>query len=112
MAYYDALKAEWATLTGTTAEKLAAIDALTVAGPNIDVAPSAIVAYLALGGKLAALLKYAASPPATEAGLAAANLAAVLAMGVNAPNFAMSQPSVYATVQGMLTALAETPTAA
>ncbi len=101
MAYYDALVAEWATLTGTTADKLAAIDALTVAGPNVDVAPAAIVAYLALAGKLAALLKYAAAPPASAAGVAAANLAAVLAMGSNAPSFAMSQPGVYAQMDAM-----------
>lgn len=34
MAYYDALKTQWATLTGTTAQKLAAINAATVAGPT------------------------------------------------------------------------------
>lgn len=32
MAYYTALANEWATLTGTTAQKLAAINALTVTG--------------------------------------------------------------------------------
>jgi hypothetical protein len=32
MAYYTALQTEWATLTGTTAQKLAAINALTVTG--------------------------------------------------------------------------------
>lgn len=32
MAYYDALITEWATLTGTTAQKLAAINVLTVTG--------------------------------------------------------------------------------
>lgn len=32
MAYYDALIAKWGTLTGTTAQKLAAINAITVAG--------------------------------------------------------------------------------
>jgi len=32
MAYYDALVAKWATLTGTTQSKLAQINALTVAG--------------------------------------------------------------------------------
>lgn len=33
MAYYDALIAKWATLTGSTASKLSQINALTVAGP-------------------------------------------------------------------------------
>jgi hypothetical protein len=32
MAYYDALIAEWGTLTGTTVAKLAALNALTVSG--------------------------------------------------------------------------------
>lgn len=32
MAYYDALKTQWALLSGTTAQKLAAINAMTVAG--------------------------------------------------------------------------------
>jgi hypothetical protein len=32
MAYYTALITEWATLTGTTAAKLAAINALTISG--------------------------------------------------------------------------------
>lgn len=42
MAYYDALVAKWATLTpGTTAAKLAQINALTVTGPAIPlVVPS------------------------------------------------------------------------
>lgn len=43
MAYYDALVSKWATLSpGTTAQKLAAINAITVAGP---VAPLLIPTY-------------------------------------------------------------------
>jgi hypothetical protein len=38
MAYYDALIAKWATVTGTTSEKLSSINALTVAGPTQFVA--------------------------------------------------------------------------
>lgn len=106
MAYYDALIAKWGTLSGTTAAKLAAINALTVAGPSQDVAPSAIVAYLALNLRLATLLKYAANPPATEAGAAAAELAAILQMGSNAPIFASSQAAVLVAVTGMLNAIA------
>jgi len=33
MAYYDALKAKWATLSGTTAQKFAALSIATVAQP-------------------------------------------------------------------------------
>lgn len=35
MAYYDAMIAKWATLTGTTAEKLAALNASLATGPAI-----------------------------------------------------------------------------
>jgi hypothetical protein len=43
MAYYTALVAKWATLApDTTANKLAAINALTVAGPNGDVQVSSV----------------------------------------------------------------------
>jgi hypothetical protein len=109
MADYTALTAEWATLSGTTAEKLAAINALTVAGPNQDVPPSAVVAYLALNGKFAALMKYAQSPPATDAGVAAANFAAIIGLGNNAPIFEMSVPATYAAIEAMLDALASDP---
>lgn len=105
MAYYDALKTQWAGLSGTTAQKLAAINAMTVAGPSQNVAPSAIVAYLALNLKLAPLLKYAANAPATEAGACAEELAAILQMGSNAPTFETSNPAVLATVTGMLQAI-------
>lgn len=45
MAYYDALIAKWATLTpGTTAQKLAQINALTVSNPQkAMLAPSTIL---------------------------------------------------------------------
>jgi len=46
MAYYDALIAKWAALTGTTEEKLSAINALTVAGPPQLVPIANIMAYL------------------------------------------------------------------
>lgn len=42
MAYYDALVAKWATLSGTTEEKLAAINVLTVQGV---VAPLLVPTY-------------------------------------------------------------------
>ena len=107
MAYYDALVARWATLAGTAAQKLAAINAETVAGPNADVAVSAVVATLALSGKLAGLQTYAQSPPANavaQAVTAARELVALMS-SPNAPAFRMSDPSVYTTVQGFLSAL-------
>jgi hypothetical protein len=107
MAYYDALIARWATLAGTTAEKLAAINALTVAGPTTDVSVSAVVAYLALSGKLAGLEAYAQNPPsnADAQALVAARELVALMSSPNAPPFRMSDPAVYATVEGFLSAL-------
>jgi hypothetical protein len=107
MAYYDALVARWATLAGTTAEKLAAINALTIAGPMTDVTVAAVVATLALSGKLAGLQAYAQSPPSNanaEALVAARELVALLS-SPNAPPFRMSDPTVYATIQNFLAAL-------
>jgi hypothetical protein len=44
MAYYDALIAKWGTLTGTTAQKLTAVNALTVAAPQkVMLSPSMII---------------------------------------------------------------------
>lgn len=46
MAYYDALVAQWASLTGTTQQKLDVINALTVPGPNVPVPVLQVMTYL------------------------------------------------------------------
>lgn len=46
MAYYDRLKTKWADLSGTTQEKIAAINTLTVPGPDKLVAIADIMTYL------------------------------------------------------------------
>jgi hypothetical protein len=46
MGRYDALAALWATLTGTTAQKLAAANAMTVAGPSQSVPVLQVMTYL------------------------------------------------------------------
>ena len=69
MAYYTALITAWnagtvpggvtgSALTGTTAQKLAAVNAWTVSGPNVDVQPAQVVRYLSISLKLATLLKW------------------------------------------------------
>jgi len=68
MAYYASLVAEWATITTanptyTTAQKLAAINALTVPGPTIDVQASTVLGYMMLNMKLGVLQAYATTPP-------------------------------------------------
>lgn len=107
MVDFTALVAKWPSISGSTLqEQIDAINALTVAGPNINVQPSQVVRYLALNLKLAGIMKYAASPPATLAGTCAAELVAILNMGQNAPPFYTSDPTDFAALQAMLNALA------
>jgi len=107
MSYYSALISQWNTLpsTDTTEEKLAAINAMSVPGPHTDVTLTSIVSYLGLNGKLASLLKYAANPPQTQSGVAAAELVAMFSLGSNAPVFNMANPDIYTGMSNMLTAL-------
>jgi hypothetical protein len=110
MAYYDALVAKWATLSGTTAQKLAAINALTVAGPIVDVRVSAVVGYLGVNAKMSGLQSYAANAVAGQNGatttsvIAARELVAIMNCP-NAPAFQMSNPTIYAAMETMLEAL-------
>jgi len=46
MSYYDALVTQWAALTGTTDQKLSAINALTVAGTSAPIPLIAVMTYL------------------------------------------------------------------
>jgi hypothetical protein len=112
MAYYDALVAQWATLPAgdTTAQKLAAINAMTVAGPNVDVKVSAVVGYLGVNAKMSGLQKYAATAVAgtgnaTAESVMAANELVAIMNCPNAPDFQMSNTAVYAAMAGMLAAL-------
>jgi hypothetical protein len=108
MAFYDALIAKWATLSGTTAQKLATLNALTAAGPTQDVSASAALAYFALNAKLSGLLAYAASPPTNAQApvvVAAKEFAALFSMPAFT-TFQLSNPSILATVQVFLNLLA------
>lgn len=111
MAYYDALIAKWATLTGTTSDKLAQINALTVPGPTIDVPISSVVSYLALNGKLFGLSAYAAAPPAgsNSTAVVAAKELVTLIGSPNAGPFRMSIPTVYSGIHTFLDALVADP---
>lgn len=115
MAYYDALIAEWATLTGTTAQKLAAVNALTVAGQNVDVDVSAVVGKLMLSGAYFPLLSFSQGPtnsnPTHDAALASAKSLMTLIAIPNAPRFQMSDPTTFATVKGMMDAILAEETA-
>jgi hypothetical protein len=117
MTYYDALVAKWATLApGTTAQKLAAVNALTVAGPTVDVAVSAVVGKLILLQAyltLAAFAQGAANSDAThDTALGSAKMLMTVISIPNAPPFQMSSPTTYATVKGMMDAILAQETAA
>lgn len=105
MAYYDALIAKWATLTGTTDEKLAAVNALTLPGPNADVPVAAVEGYLSLAGVPTAMEDWIAANPAPSVPRTACNELLRTIASPHVETFAMSQPATYAALQGMLQAL-------
>ena len=115
MSYYDALKVKWATLSGATADKLAAINAATVAGPAQDVTVEAVAGQLLLNGVYPTLSTFAAGTAngnAThDAALQAAKVLMAWVTVPNAPSIKMSDPTVYATVAGMAAAIVTQETA-
>jgi hypothetical protein len=111
MTYYDAFIAKWATLSGTTQEKLAAVNSEMVAGPRVNLPVSSVTAYLLAGLKLAKLIAYAETPPAgalADSLTAAQNLVAFFKLPTP-PDFKMSDPNVYAVCSAALNALAADP---
>ena len=114
----DALAPKWAVITTanpgfTTAQKLAALNALMVAGPNADVPVPTVVALLEGQGVYATFFAYCAHAIATlEAGgtltgaqQAAANWAAFIATpGISSVQ--TSVPAVYSMVSTMMSAIA------
>ncbi len=117
----DALATLWASIssanpTFTTAQKLAAVNTQTVAGPNIDVPVVEAAIYLANEGKWAQLISYAqkqlanlgAGVTLTPAEQAGAQLAALIAT----PQFTAFQTSSavgLAAATAMLNAIAGDP---
>jgi len=109
MAYYDALAAKWATLSGSTDEKLAAINAEMVAGPRVDVQISSVMGELMLSGAFLPLASFAGGNPtgdsAHDNALFAAKMLMTLVTSPNAPAFNLADSGRYATITGMLNAI-------
>ncbi len=102
MAYYDALIAKWQTLPiGSVAEKTAAINALTVPGPNVDVAIPDAVGILALAGVYQQLVDYSAS----ESGSDASKVLAAFLTAPNAPPLQFSIPDIAASLSEVFAGL-------
>lgn len=114
-ANYQALAAQWATLTGTTAEKLAAVNAMTVADGHVDVDISSIVGTLMLSGAYLPLVAFsqtaANSVAVHDQALIAAKMLVACITIPNAPSFGMSDPTKYATIKGLLDAILAQETA-
>ncbi len=112
MAYYDPLIAIWPNVPGsTTADKLAALNAMTAAGPYKDVSPSAIIGYLGLQGKLYNLISYANNPPtnAISTSVSVAKVLISILTMPSAPAFQTSQSAIYNTIVAMLSQLVADP---
>lgn len=115
MAYYDLLAAKWATLTGTTADKMAAVNALTVPGPNIDVPVSAVVGKMILSGVYLTLASFAQGSGTGnvthDTALAYAKTFMALVTSPNAPAFNTSNPANFTIIKGMMDAILAQETA-
>lgn len=67
MAYYDAMVAKWATLSGDTAAKLAALNAMTVPASNIPVPVLQVMTYLRTNNLWMAIKAAIATSPGAAA---------------------------------------------
>ena len=96
MIDYSALRSIWPTLSGTVADKVATINAMTVVYP-------ALASFAASAGN---------GNATHDAALGAAKVLMAWVTAPNAPRIKMSDPTVYATVSGMAAALVAQETAA
>ncbi len=113
MAYYTALQTIWATLpsTDTTAQKLAAVNAMTVDGPNQDVPVANVEGYLSIGGILTNMEDWLAANTTPSAARTSAKELLRTIASPHVMAFNTSAPETYAALQGMLNALAASPPA-
>jgi hypothetical protein len=117
MTDYTALVAKWATLTGTTQQKLDVLNGTMVAGPTVDVTVPQVVGYLLLNQSYLPLQSFAlTTAPGGNATYAAALVAAKTLIEwltvANAPTMQMSNAAVAQTVAGMAGLLLAQETAA
>jgi hypothetical protein len=113
MADYSALQTLWATLPpdNTTDQNLAAVNAMTVAVPPVDIPASAIAGYLGRNLRLAPLIAYATAAPSGSnpaAVMIAKNLLAILQLG-SPPDFQSSDPATFASLSTALGVLVSDP---
>lgn len=110
MAYYDPLIQIWPSVQGEdTAAKLAALNAETVGGPNVDVQPREVLGKLMLTSAFLTLAGFAQGASTGDAAhdnaLGSAKMLMAILNTPNAPSFGMSDPATFAAVKGMMDAL-------
>ncbi len=107
----QALSTIWAGLTGTTEQKLVALNNTQVPGPPVDVAQSLVQVVCARNGLLATLPSYANSPPAgaIPQAVVAAQYLVVILTDPNQKTITTSQAPVLSAVQSLLEALVSDP---
>ena len=111
-----ALSQLWPSLTGTTSDKIAQVNAMTVAGPNVDIGISQVAGYLLLEGVYPTLVAFSGgSPNSTQphdgALTAAKTFVAWIALP-GAPAVHMSDPAVYEAFNTLAAAIVAQETAA
>ena len=99
MGNLTALKATWTTLTGTTAQKLVTLNAMTVPGSPQDITVTALNSFLTTNNILTPVTAYASrGPNAVQPALIACNyLVAILA--ATDPTIHTSVPENFAAIQ-------------
>lgn len=110
-----ALAQVWAGLSGSSDSKLAQVNAMTVAGPNVDVSIQQVAGYLLLQGIYPTIATFAeTSPNSTQphdgALTAAKTFTAWIALP-NPPPVHMSQPDVFTAVNQLGNAMMAQETA-
>lgn len=110
-----ALSQLWPSLTGTTSQKIAQANAMTVAGPNVDVAIPQVAGYLLLQGIYPTVVAFASGSTngnqIHDGALTALKTFVAWLSIPNAPPVHFSDPTVFAQITAFAGAVAAQETA-
>lgn len=99
MGDLSALKATWVALSGTTAQKLTALNALQVTGPPQDITVAALQNFLTTNNLQAPIASYAErGPNAVQSALIACNYITAM-LAASDPIIHSSIPANYAAIE-------------
>lgn len=110
-----ALSQLWPSLSGTTADKVAQVNAMTVSGPNVDVSIQQLVGYLLLQGIYPTVVQFSSGStngnPLHDGALLALKTFVAWLNIPNAPPVHFSDPTVFSQVSAMAQAVTAQETA-